>query len=135
MAKKIALSTLIKARENRAENIKKLQDEKKAIDERIIKIFKNKGLQEYKCDGRNFRVQRNTSVNWDLALLRAFIENKLNAKAARKVVEEETRIELSLNEDALNKLIGKKKIKVKDLRKFITEKQSAPFIRSYAVSK
>ena len=82
-----------------------------------------------------YKLIRPERVSWNIESLRTFVHKKLGPKRAVKAVTTRTVIELNVNEEYIQDLIKKKKLKNKDLSKFIDVQKIKPYIRSFDVKK
>lgn len=99
----------------------------------ILAIYKEVNIKYFEHNGRSIRQQTNTSQQYMARELKAFISRTVGLREANKAVKEEKIINLVVDEDVLRKLIKQKKITQDEIKTFINETESAPFLRHYAI--
>ena len=101
------------------------------MDQEILAEYERREINEYKIGKLLYKLISPERITWNIEALRSFVHKKLGPKRAVKAVTTRTVIELDVNEEYIQDLIKKKKLKNKDLSKFIDVQKIKPYIRSF----
>ncbi len=129
------IGALLRSRIHIVDKVADASKELEDINQGLYDAYEKLNIKRYKLRGKVYAVGQNKYHNWKIDKLRKFLRNKYGLKITNTIIEKETIIKESINDEELQKLInsvkGKKtKEKLRDtLGTLVDVTESKKFIR------